>query len=238
MSLVSVGARGEDGEKKTDSDEARAVLKKCAEAIKKLDRVAYRAEYLGTEWVANFVPEIEGKVVVGKRSKYDIVEFFCHADVRPRGSEESFEYTAGCDGDSYFLIDPKTKMAHKDIDPAVLGSQGRNLQRPVFEAFADEEPFKEELGAENIGLGEGETIDGHECHEIVIEGSEPPKVTLFISMRDHLPRRVLRTYENPEGEPGSTRLTLTSVVADPAEPKDPFKVQVPEGYTLTDEFAP
>ena len=235
---AAAAAWSDEGDKDPRTGEARDILSKAAAAMKEVKRVGYRAEYFGTEWVVEYVPKVQGEVVVGQQSKYDIVEFFCRVTIQPHDSEESFEYTAGCDGDSYFIIDPKTRKAHKDIDPAVLGSQGRNLQRAVLQAFAEPEPLKDQMEAEKIELDGSETIDGHDCHKILIEDGEGPKTALFVSKRDFLPRRIVRTYTNPQGEPGSTQLTLMSLVTNPKEPQDPFELHLPDGYTLTDDFAP
>jgi len=219
-------------------DQARDILKQSAAAIKKLDRVEYQARYHGTEWIKQFVPSIEGSVVVGKQSQHEINRFFCRVTLKPNDSEETLELTAGSDGDQFFLIDPKTKKAHLDMDPAVLGTQGRNIQRVVLSDLAAPEPYEDALEAETVKLEGSETIEGQECHAIRVIGDEPPERVYYIAKSDLLPRRVVRIFKNDKDEKGTTELTLAALKPNPSEPKNPFVLQVPPGFEKTDEFAP
>jgi len=220
------------------ANQGRQILEQSAAAIKKLDRIAYDVEYHGTAWVVEHVPAIQGRVVVGKQSKHEITEFFCDVTLKSQDSEQALKITAGSDGDQFFLIDPETKKAHLDMDPAVLGSQGRNVQRVVLDVLAAEKPYAEDLEAETITHEGTESIDGHDCHKIRVVRESPPEMIYFLSKSDLLPRRVVRQFKGRDGEPGTTELTLAKLTPNPNEPKNPFKLQVPEGFQKTDDFAP
>ncbi|MGD2111055.1 MAG: DUF2092 domain-containing protein, partial [Phycisphaerae bacterium] len=161
--------------------------------------------------------------------------------IKKYGSEELIEVTAGSDGDVYFLVDPKTKMAHEDMDVAVLGTNARNIQRPVMGEFADAKPFHDILepdgDAPTIELKGTTKIADHDCYEVLVKGKSPPEFQWFISKTDFLPRKVVRTYEQ-EGEKGTTELAISDLKINPKLDKDAFKVDVPPGFTKTDEFAP
>lgn len=245
-------------------DEAREILKKANAATKLVKRISYHAQFTGTGWVIKFVADVRGTTVMDGRSEWDIDRFRSKVKLRkPRkddsdestdGSKEKSKtedpwssevqaYTAGSDGDVYFLIDPAAKMAYEDMDPAVLGSNGRNIQRLVLPQFSAEEPFKKELEAESVELIGTESVAGEDCYRLTIKTCEtsPAAVDWYFSKKDWLPRKVVRIYNNrkdPEGEPGTTELTISRLVLNPKLSKNPFKLVVPPGFTKTDDFAP
>ena len=215
------------------------ILKRADAAIKKVDRVSYNADYKATEWITAFVPAVTGKVVMGERSKHDIDRFFCQVKLQSAKSSETSEYTAGSDGDVFFVIDPKTKTAHQDMDPAVLGSEARNIQRVLLREFSAPDPFDDELKAEEIELKGSKPIGDEMCYEVYVKAKDaPPAMVWHFSTTDFLPRRVTRIYKNDEGQEGTTELTLSDLVVNPKSAKDPFKLTVPPGFKKTDEFAP
>ncbi len=151
-------------------------------------------------------------------------------------------FTAGCDGNEYYLIDAKTKTAHHDMDPVVLGANSRDIQRVSMREFTAEEPFKDELAAKDISLTNTKTIDGEMCYEVEIktEGGRQKAVVWWISTKDFLPRGVKRVHapRSGDGEDGSTQLMIRNVIATKKTKPEVFKLKVPAGYTKTDEFAP
>ncbi len=156
-------------------------------------------------------------------------------------SSDEVELTAGSDGNVYFLIDPKSKMAYEDMDPAVIGKHERNVQRVLMPGFGAQEPFKDELEADSIELKGTAEIGDEPCHEIYVDAKEPPDLIWYLSKKDLLPRRLVRVYPNqrdPEGEDGTTQLTISNLELNPRPEHDPFKLRVPEGFTKTDDFAP
>jgi hypothetical protein len=222
----------------TKSAEARRILEKSRDALEKVRMARYDAKYRGTAWITAYVPAIEGSVVVGEPSEYDVTRFRCDVKLTPIGSEENLRLIAGSDGDMYYVIDHQTRLAHADIDPAVMGSRPRDPRRVVADIFISKEPLKQELETEQIELQEDAEIGGEPCHTILITYGETRQSIWFVSKNDYLPRRVVRVYKNEAGEEGTTELELTNLKADTKLDRAPFELKVPEGYTRTDDFAP
>lgn len=249
-------------------ESGKDILKRAAAAAKKITSVSYKAEYTGTGWVAQFVADVRGTAMIGGRSEWDIARFRCDVKLRtPRPkdddkdddkenageakknesqglwSDEVKSFTAGSDGDVYFLIDPQVKIAYEDMDPAVLGTNSRNLQRVILPEFSAKEPFKEALEAKSVEISGSESVAGEDCHRVTVKTGEssPAAVDWYISKKDYLPRKVVRIYNNrsdPEGPQGTTELTISQLVINPKFKADPFKLVVPSGFKKTDEFAP
>lgn len=240
--FIMSGAMAQDaGTKSGEPTDGRKILKKAAEAVKAVKLVGYEAEYSSTGWVKPYVADVRGKVVVGDQSKWKLDRFRCEVTLKLPDSEESLEYRAGSDGEMFFLVDSKTKTVYADMDSAVLGSQGRNIMRVLLPQFGAPDPFKEELEAKTIELKEEETVHGEPCYHVYIKPEAPPEQDWFFSKRDLLPRKVVRSYINqqdPKAEKGTTQLVITDLEANLRVADDPFKVNVPKGYTKTDEFAP
>lgn len=224
-----------------DLSDPKKVLEKSREALKATKVVAYDATIEATEWVKQAVPNVTGKAVVGELMQYEIPQFYCDVQIKRADAAEAVAFQGGCNGDKYFLIDPKTKKAYEDMDPVVMGSNGRDLQRLALREFYDKEPFKAELEAEKAELRETTDVGGESCYQVYVALKGSPKAIAWdISKKDHLPRRVTRWYAPREGEgpDGTSQMTITKLQIDPKFPKDPFVLRVPEGYTKSDEFAP
>jgi len=232
------GTLAEDpGKDSPQNEEARAVLAKAAEAAAAVKFIQYQADYKGTDWIAQFVPAIEGNVVVGDQSKWNLDRFRSEIKIKAKDSDEVIELTGGSDGEVFFLIDAKTRMVHEDMDPVVMGTHSRNFQRVVVSAFAAPKPFEEEQKAKSLELKGTAEVGGVACDEIAITAADGQRTIWYFAKSDHLPRRVVRIYTNDEGKEATTDLTLTSLVVNPRI-ENPFKAEVPPGFTKTDEFAP
>jgi outer membrane lipoprotein-sorting protein len=218
--------------------EVKAILKQAAEAMKQAKTVGYDAEYHGTEWAVNVVPAVTGRAVVGPRAEHDIDRFSCEVTIQASGSEEKSRYTAGCNGTEFYLLDQQKKTAYQDMDQAVLGSEGRNIMRVLLRDFAEPDPFADVLESGSAEMKPDAEVAGEACVVVFVKPKEGPETTWYFSKKDHLPRRVVRHYENREGEPGTTELTLTNLVVNPSFVRSPFELIVPDGYEKTDEFAP
>ena len=229
--LGGVRAHGEG-----ELSDAAAVLSKAQAAAKQADIVRYTVQYLPSGWLTSRVPRIEGTVIVGDQSKWKLDRFRCDIKIRKPDSEETVELTAGCDGEVYFLIDPRTKTAHEDMDPTVMGSNSRNVQRVVLSALGAAEPYSDEIKAEKKELREAVKIGEVECHQVYAKLTER-EVLWFFSKTDFLPRRLERVATNPAGEVATVQLTVTGLVVNPKPSSNPFKLVVPEGYKKTDQFA-
>jgi len=231
--LAISNAGSADASLKTPSE----VFKKSAAAIVSAKRLGYHAQYEATDWVKAFAPNVSGTVVVGKRSEFDLDEFYCNVEIKPDDSDKTQQFTAGSDGDVYFLIDSTTKTAYVDMDPSVLGSHGRDIQRVVVRELTAKKPFSEAIEDGKAELTGTRSINEEPCYEIRIKGDSPAETVWYLSTNDFLPRRIERIYKR-EGKAGSILLTLSSLVINPKTPASPFKLSLPKGFTKTDEFAP
>lgn len=217
---------------------ATEVFQKAQSAVKAAKAFSYRAEYTAEGWVTDVVATANGTVVIGKQSDAGVERFQCQVKVKPPKSEDVLEFTAGSNGDTYFLVDSKAKMVYEDMDVGVLGSQSRNIRRVVMTELGVPEPFSKELKAEKTEVKGVAKVGDEECFEVFAAPPQSPELTWYIAKKDFLPRKLKRTLKNPEGKVGSTELTLSDFVVNPKEPKDPFKVIVPDGFKKTDDFAP
>jgi len=220
----------------------KEIFKRAGTAMKTVKTVSYTAKFTSDGWVKPFVSEVEGRAVLGPNGEYDVPRFYCEVSIKKADWDASQSFTAGCDGNEYYLIDAKTKKAHHDMDPTVLGANSRDIQRVSMREFTLDEPFKDELEAKEIALKGTKTIEGEMCYELEVktEGGRQKAVVWWISAVDFLPRGVKRIYA-PRGEgteDGSTQLMLSNVVATTKTNNDVFKLTVPAGYAETDEFAP
>ncbi|UCG34194.1 MAG: DUF2092 domain-containing protein [Phycisphaerales bacterium] len=245
LGLLGISAPAGQDKQATDakiddmkSAEAKNILEKSRAALEQVRMARYDAKYKGTTWITAYVPAIEGSVVVGEPSEYDVTRFWCDVKLTPIGSEEVLKLTAGSDGDMYYVIDHQTKTAHADIDPAVMGSRPRDPRRVVVNTFVSKDPLQQELEAEKIELKEDAEVGGEPCHQILVTYGETQQGLWFVSKNDCLPRRVVRVYKNEAGEEGTTELELTNLKTDTKLDTAPFELKVPEGYAQSDDFAP
>jgi len=219
------------------SPEAIEFAKKIADALRNAKVVTYKAKYTPSGWVAQRVPSVEGSATVGDQSKHKIEAFAVQVKMQKAGSEDVIEMAAGSDGNEYFLIDSKAKVCYKDLDPAVLGAQGRIVQRIVLRDFAALEPLADILKGGEMEL-KGEVKVGEEdCREIYMKFPDTGAMTWAVSKKDFLPRRVIRHIKGEEGE-ATTELLISDLVVNPQFVRNPFELICPQGFKQTDEFAP
>lgn len=221
----------------TPAPEAVEFAKKIAEALRNAKVVSYKAAYTPTGWVAQRVPSVEGTATVGDQSKHKIDAFTVKVKMRKAGSEEVTEMEAGSDGNEYFLIDAKAKTCYKDLDPAVLGAQGRNVQRIVLRDFASSEPLADIIKGGEIELRGDAKVGEEECREIYMKFPDTGAMVWSVSKKDYLPRKVTRLVKGEEGE-ATTELIISDLVVNPQFVRNPFEMICPEGFKKTDEFAP
>ncbi len=227
-----------------DASEGREILEKSQTALAQIKTVSYQAAFIGTGWVEPLVPKLEGRAVIGQPSKWDILQFRAEAKLTPRESTETQEFTIGSDGEEYYLVDAETKLAHIDMDPAVLGAHATDLQRLLFRSLVSKDPFGKDFESKKIEVQGSETVGGVECQKVRVEGKGvpgDPNVLWLIGTKDAIPRGIRRIYNNredPEGDPGMTQLLISELAVNPPLGQDPFKPSVPPGFTKTDDFAP
>lgn len=235
----SLGLAAEEVEKKEgDLADPKAILQRVSEALKSTPMVSYRAEYKVVGWATAFVPNMEGPVVVGQQSKYKLQRYSCQLKVQKQGSSEAREFTAGCDGENFFIIDPKSKTAHQDIDPGVIGADGWSIMFIMIPEFGAPDALDKLLKTAKIEIKGTKKVGEEECVEVRIQADDPQDAVWTVSKKDFLPRRITAVFKNGEGVESSTALDLHDFKVNPSFAKSPFELVVPEGYKKTDEFAP
>jgi len=238
LGLAGAVRAGEPAGKPGDLTDPKEILGRAQAAAKKVKLASYRADYIAEGWVTKFVPNVQGTVLVGDDTQQGVERFKCKVKITPNESAEVMEFEAGSDGNEYYLIDAKTKTVHQDMDPAVLGTQNRNMRRVVMTEFGVREPFKAELEDGKVELRGTAKVGEEECYEILADTGRPPVLVWWISTKDSLPRQLRRMHKNPEGQEGMTQLTVLDLKVDFKTEKDPFALEVPGGFKKTDEFAP
>ena len=238
LNAMPLLASGGTDNNPSNNENPREILKRAAGAMKKVKGISYTAEYDSTTWIKAYRPKVSGTVIVGQEKEYELVEFYCDVTLRPNEPEKESRFQAGSNGDTFFLIDPKTKTMHQDMDHVVLGSHSRDIQRVVLRDFSSPEPLKELLESETVESRGTQTVDGQLCHKVYIKTDEGREQIWSFSERDFLPRHVERLWKNQKDEPGSTLFILTNLKVNPKLDGHPFDPTVPPGYTKTDDFAP
>lgn len=230
---------GDKGKAPAVQPEALDQLKAADAAVKKLKLIRYDAAVVRKGAAESRGPSGEGTVVAERTGKDKEQKFRIEFRGKRPGSDEKVELTVGCDGRTYFLVNPKTKTVHVDEDPVVLGREGRAAQSLALRELTLDKPFDDELASPQIELRGTTKVGDVECVEIYVKYAGDFGEALWaIGKKDSLPRRMTRYFKSPDGELGSIELTLTNLTLDPKFAADPFKPQIPEGFTKTDEFAP
>jgi len=242
-----VGAR--DADKPDDKPAADLtdpveILKKADAACKALKSIKYEVAREGEGDLAARVARLQAEVIQAGASpggeKAQAAKFVIDARYARPGQSEIQRVTAGSDAETFFVIEHAKKLAHEDIDPAVMGVTGSGLVRAMFIEFMHTAPFNDEIIGKSRELKGSKAIGGVDCYEVhvVYQADEAPAATWFFAKTDFLPRCRVDEYKLPDGTKGLLRKTITKLEADPKLPDDAFKLKLPEGYTKTDDFAP
>lgn len=213
------------------------ILKKADAATLAVKSVRYKARFSGTGAAESRVPRIEGVAVLAGDKGDNPTRFMFEAEIRPPGSDDALKVKAGGDGSDFWVINEKEKKVHTDIDPDVLGRATVLLRFFTMREFTHPKPFSDEINGEKQELRGKTKIGGEECYEVHVtyQGMAQEAVWYF-STRDFLPRRVDRISSSGQGgDRFESRLELTELAVDPSFVKDPFKLDMPEGYEKTDE---
>lgn len=219
--------------------EAVEILKKVDDATKAVKAVRYNATAQGTGAAAARAPRAEGKVLMSGKDEQGTPKFRVEAKVQPPDSGEAKEYTAGHDGNLFYLIDPSKKMVYADIDAQILGGAGRNMGGLLMREFSHPTPFSDEINSVRAEIKGSKKIGDQDCYEILVvyrEKPQPLEAIWYFSKKDYLPRRVDRLVTNAAGEKGAAELSITDLIVDPKTADDAFKLVVPDGFEKTDEF--
>lgn len=216
------------------------ILKKADEASKAVDSVKYTGKAKGLGADEPKVPTVEGEVILHgyKNGRPEKVRY--DAKVTAPGSSDVKEIVMGNDGNEYFLIDKSKKIAYVDIDPAVVGGSGRMVGGLTMLEYVHETPFSDEINADKRELKGSEKIGSEDCYHVWVSyGQQNQEADWYFSKKDFLPRRVDRKFPGQGTNPaGGRQLIVTSLTVAPKFEKDPFKLELPEGFTKSEDFAP
>lgn len=222
-------------------EDAKAIMLKSDEAIKKVFYVRYDAVFQGTGFMVSNAPTVKGKAIQrGKATEgYGQYRFDVASAKLPWG-EATQKFVSGHNGKVYYLLDPEKKIAFLQSTKEQLGPRGRLGDAVGFQYFAHPEPYADDLSAPVLRVRGEATVGDQECWEIAVTYTDPNKGkgTWFISKKDYLPRRKDVIYVNPETqEVGSMQWILTNLSTE--SPKDDdLAYSLPDGYTETKDPAP
>jgi len=220
-----------------DAPSANEVLQKADAAIKAVHAVSYKVKVEPGGSAVGLAPEAEGQGYMSGWDGAGPAKFYGRVKSTRQG--ETVEVEGGGDGESYFLIDHTGKKAYEDIDPLVLGRSGNLLRGLGMAEYVHAAPFDDELRAERAELQGTEDVGGVLCHKVhVVYSGGVGESTWFFGVDDHLPRRRIRHFTNPEGEAGAVTITISDLSIDPKADPKLFKLSLPEGYEQIDDFAP
>lgn len=235
-------AKPDATKKEADLTDAKEILKRAAAAAKAVRVIKYNAVAKGYGADEPKRPTVEGSAMFGGWLGNGPAKYRFEVKSTKPGATESTEYIAGTDGEIVYLVDKAAKMVYADIDPAVLGSNGRVTRSILVGKIVDPDAFKDELAAEKVELKGVVSVEGHDCYQINVDfGSERGEAVWYLSKTDFIPRKTERIFPQDGGQKGGRVVTLSNVVVNPRPPTDdvdPFAVVVPEGFKKTDDFAP
>ncbi len=231
-----------DAVPKKSPDHMRAVelMKKVDVAAKAVNSAHYTAKSEGTEWLKSRLPMLEGEVWMVAATKDQPAKFRFDAEVRGKNGEEPRKIRLGSDGNVFHLIRYNEKKVHEDIDPSVIGQDGRLVQGLSMREYTHATPFSDEINGDVVELKGYERVGSEDCHVVhVIYNRGRGEAVWYVSKKDMLPRRVDRIITNPTTqEKGKQILTVTNLTVNSPIADDIFKTQVPDGFEKTDDFAP
>ncbi len=238
MATEAPAAGEAEGEVAKEDSEAVKLLRKVDAATRAVHTARFKVKSTPGGVATEFATPTEGEGVLSGWDGQAPQRFFGRVKTQQPGSGEAIEFDAGSDGETFFLIDHKSKKVYEDIDNGVLGSARRTLGGVFMAELVHESPFDDEINAESVELQGKETVAGVECHKVrVVYGGRRGEATWYFGTEDLLPRRRLREFENRQGK-GSLDMILTHLEANPEVAADAYQLQVPEGYEKLNDFAP
>jgi len=213
------------------------ILKKVDAAAKAVKAVKFNVSADGSSATAG---KIDGSITMAGYADGAPEKFFFDLTVTLPDSDEPRRVTGGSDHDNFFVVDHKGKTAYEDIDPTVMGPGTRLFPLANLVEFVHEEPFSDEINAKSHELKGSEKIGDEDCYVVHVSyaGNFERSATWSFSKKDFLPRRRIDSFMGRDGQPATLRKTITDLVVDPKLDDAMFKLQLPAGFTKTDDFAP
>lgn len=230
-----------DPAKKEPAPDAKTIMLRADEAIKKVFYVSYDALFQGTGFMVNNAPTVKGKTVQRGKATEGFGQYrFDVVSAKLPWGEATQKFVSGYDGRTYYLFDPDKKIAYVQSSKEQLGPRGRLGDALGMQYFAHPEPFADDLSAPALRIRGDAAVGDQECWEIAVTYADPNKGkgAWFISKKDYLPRRRDLIYFNPETqEVGSMQWILTNLsIVSPKE--NDLTFVLPAGYTESKDPAP
>ena len=221
-----------------DEPEALRILRRADAATRAVQSVRYRASSVPSGVATNFVTPAEGEVLMSGWTGAGLEKYRTHIATAKTSSAEAQEFTAGGNGDLYYLVDHPSKKIYVDMDPNVIGSSARTVGSIQMIEFVHPTPFSDEINGDNAELQGIEKVAGVDCYKIDVtySGGQGRSIWYF-STADLLPRRRVRIVNTPDGD-GSIEITISDLTIAPEVTPGAFEVESPEGYQRIDDFAP
>ena len=227
-----------DGAEEQRSEAALEILAQAGEVVRSVQTVEYEISGVPGGVSDGFLAPTHGTGILARRPG-EMPKFLLDLYTDRQDAAADHHLTLGFNGETYFLIDHRTKKAYEDFDPAVMGLGGRARFVTMIPEFVLDAPFDDELNAKQVRLVGSREVEGEDCHEIfVVYEGDQAQATWFFSKSDHLPRGKTRHFVIPEGGKGSVAMTLSAVRVNPEVSESAFRLTVPDGYEMVNDFAP
>ncbi len=222
-----------------DAPDAIEILLKADAAAKAVKAFSCKAEFHGTDSIADHVPTISGTVKARQVRPKILGLLFdtnrgrpsqrIQGDFKPPGAEKPERFDVASDGKHAVRIDIQQKIVTRGKLPAAESLLGAG--RPLYMIeLLHPTPFADEITAKKTHYQGVQDVEGVACDIVfvVYRGSDIDSRWYF-GRDDSLPRRVERIY-NKLGRPGSTVLTISDLVVTPSLNASDFAPPVPKDY--------
>jgi hypothetical protein len=220
------------------SPEALDLLRRADEAIAKTEAVRVHSTFTPTGPAAAQHPSAEGVTVLAAWKGSVPLKFWGEATLRRPGSEEPERITGGGDGERFFLLDHRNRAGYEDMDRNVMGQRGRILMSLSMMAFAHPTPGNDAQNGERVELAGSEPVAGEPCDQVrVVYPAGKGETIWSIARKDSLPRRRVIHLPSSQGE-SEVVFEVHKLEIDPIFDPAVFRMQLPEGYSRSGEFAP
>ncbi len=233
------GGKGDDVTQSAAHKQAVELLKKADAASKAVKTARYHSVFERHGLGADQLGKLEGDVWLGPMSDEGVRMFRIEMSQNRPGSDDAVKLTVGCDGDSYYVIDPDNKMVYADLDPVILGRKGRLAQVIMVQELAHPAPFGDEIKGKQVAIIGSEKIGGVDCDKVLVRYANDSESTWWFSKADHLPRQREDVIRNtPVGTDGKKPVqvrTITNLEVGAKFDDKAFDFKVPAGFKKTDE---
>jgi thiol-disulfide isomerase/thioredoxin/outer membrane lipoprotein-sorting protein len=212
-----------------DEPTATQLLEQSQKALRAVQAIAYDAVYVSEGVAASVLPSQKGHVILARNNSRLLK---IRADAWTSAPDGRLVLTSEMvsDGNTVASIDHRRQM-YRELTGPGAGGEILRWHGIVVEQLLRGELYKSEIAGGTATYRDAETVDGIECYVIEAPNPEAPVVARwFISKKDLLPRRVIRTVGGQIGE-GRADLTLNSLDPNPPINEKLFALVRPEGYT-------